>query len=72
MVQFILCTLTLVVSVLAAPVDIVRRGSQLPITAHSDGQTILLGDIAYYVSSKPEVGYPSVRQTWKLTNLGYL
>jgi hypothetical protein len=59
MVLFILCTLALIVSALTAPVDVVRRGSQLPITAHSDGQTVLLGEIAYYVPSKPEVSYHS-------------
>jgi hypothetical protein len=72
MVRFIFCASALVVSAFAVPVDVIRRGSQLPLTAYSDGQTILLGEIAYYVPSKPEVSYPNFRQTWRLTNTGYI
>jgi len=72
MVLFILCTLAIVVSILAAPVDVVKRKSQLPIAAHSDGQTVLLNEIAYYIPSKPEASYPNLRQIWRLTNTGFL
>lgn len=65
-----LCTLALIANAAAAPVDVVKRGSQLPIAAHSDGQTVLLGETAYYVPSMPEVSFLRNRQIWRLTNTG--
>ncbi|CAO2657183.1 Nn.00g033090.m01.CDS01, partial [Neocucurbitaria sp. VM-36] len=44
----------LVASILAVPIELEQRSTEVPILAKSSGQTVLLNATAYYVPSKPE------------------